>query len=108
ARLEGCPVVDLVFPLALEPVADRVASAEIAGVDVAAYPQRVLLAETSFRGGPQAPGQEVAVLVAEDDVWNHLLVAGILLDLRARHEERALPDNFLAALQALVDEAVPG
>ena len=105
--VEAAFVHDLLLPLALQPIRDRVPAAEIARVDVAADAQRVLLAQPSLGRRPQPVGEEVLVAVVEHDVRDDLLVGRVILDLGARLEEMPLADHLLVALQSRGHEAVP-
>src|SRR5258708_3448439 len=52
--------------------------------------------------------QEVTVPVAEHDVRDDLLVARVVLDLRAGHELVLLANHRLIAVEVVADEAMPG
>ena len=99
---------DLLLPLPAHAVVNWVALVEVAGVDVASHPQRVLLVEAFLAGRLEAAREQVALAVAEDHVGDDLLVPGVFLDLGARHEEALRSDHLLRALQPFVHEAVPG
>src|SRR5260370_23057014 len=51
--------------------------------------------------------EEVAVSVAEHDVRDDLLVARVVLDLRAGHELMLLANHRLIAVEVIADEAMP-
>src|SRR5438270_12156861 len=106
-RVEVTVIRHLLLPLALEAVGDRVSGQQVARVDVAADPQRVLLPQPSLRRGAQAVRDEIAIAMPEDDVRNDLLVARVILDLGARLEHVALSDDGLVAVEILTDEPVP-
>src|SRR5438477_1550421 len=106
-RLETPVVDDLLRPLALQPVEDRVAALQVARNDMASDTERVLLAQPLFRGGTQTMSQEVAIAVPEHDVRDDLLEARVVLHFGARLEEVALADHTLMAFEVVGHETVP-
>src|SRR5207248_5580617 len=61
-------------------------SGNVLGIDVPADPERVEVAEPPLARAAQAVRQEVAVIMAEDDVGNDLRFGRIFFDLAARTE----------------------
>src|SRR5260370_27086473 len=107
-RFEVAVVDGFLLPLALEAVLDRVACFEVARIDMTTDAKRVLLAQAALRRRAQPMREEVAVSVAEDDVRDDLLVARVVLDLRARHELMLFANHRLIAVKVIADEAMPG
>src|SRR5260370_21956243 len=107
-RFEVAVVDDFLLPLALEAVLDRVACFEVARIDMTTDAKRVLLAQAALRRRAQPMREEVAVSVAENDVRDDLLVARVVLDLRARHELMLFANHRLIAVKVIADEAMPG
>src|SRR6266550_3719198 len=75
---------------------------------MAADAQRILLTQAPLGRCPKAVGQEVAVVMPEDDVGNDLLEGWIVLHLGSRLEEVFVADRLLMALQVFSHETVPG
>src|SRR5262245_48809767 len=102
------PVIrNLLFPFALEAVVDRVAGLEVAGIDVAADAERVLLPQSPLRRGAQAMREKVPPIMPEHDVRNDLLEARVVLHLSAGLEDVALADDRLVAVEVVGDEPMP-
>src|SRR5258708_15975820 len=91
----------------MEAARDGLPRPEVPGVDVAADPKRILLAQPLLGRSAQAVREEIPAGVAKHDVRDDLLKARIVLDLRARLEEVALANHGLVSLQVLADEPMP-
>src|SRR5207245_10502043 len=84
-RLEAPLVDDFLLPLSLEAVEDRVARAQVAGIDVAAHAQRVLLAQSPLRRRAQPVRQQVAVSLAQHNARTDLPTAKIRTTISSHH-----------------------
>ena len=65
----------------------------IAGVEVPAHADRPAVVEARVAAGPGPAHEEPALAVAQDEVRDHLLVAGVLLGVAPSKEAAFLRDH---------------
>src|SRR5215813_13715770 len=106
-RLEGPPVNDLLLPLSAHAGGQGVSVGHVFRVDVAAYAERVQVAQPFLGRRLQPLRQEVPISVTEYEIGDDLLVAGVFLDVAPGHEEGTVTEEPLSFVQAVADETVP-
>ena len=101
-------VDNLLLPFAAQSRVDRVGRAvDILRVDVSPHSERVEVAKPPLARPAQAVGEEVPVLVAEDNVGNDLRLSRVFLNLAARTKVVPAPDPLKKRIQPGVPKTTP-